>query len=194
MVEILLASGSAIRQALLKNAGIEIGIVSHGIDERAVSEDAGDGQNTARHLAGRKALSASVTHPAAFIIGADQTLELEGRVLSKPGDLAEAGNQLRALSNETHQLHSAFAIARAGQIVADGIQSASLTMRALSEAEIDWYLGQIGSLALSSVGAYQLEGLGVRLFADIDGDYFTILGLPMLPLLAELRRLGAIAP
>ena len=195
LAEILLASGSVVRQALLRNAGIDIGVVSHDIDERRVALEATGGwQGVALHLAEQKAMSASASHKQAFVIGADQTLELDGQVLNKPADLAEARNQLRYLSNKQHQLHSAFAVAQSGQIVAGGIHTATLTMRALSDLEIDWYLGQISPLATTSVGAYQLEGLGVRLFSDIDGDYFTILGLPMLPLLAELRRLGAITP
>lgn len=139
-------------------------------------------------------MSASAGHPDAFVVGADQTLEFDERVLGKPANLREARDRLRSLSNKTHQLHAAFAIVHAGNVLAAQVQSASLTMRALSDEEIDWYLGQTGSSVLTSVGAYQLEGLGIRLFAEIEGNYFTILGLPMLPLLSELRRVGAIGP
>ncbi len=196
MAEIMLASGSAIRQALLTNAGIAARTTTHSVDERLAAAEvrSGDAADIAQHLAEQKALSASADHANAFIIGADQTLELEGEVLSKPADLREAREQLRALSNRAHRLHSAFAVARSGAVEARQTQSASLIMRELSDSEIDWYLDQIGATALASVGAYQIEGLGIRLFAEIEGDYFTILGLPMLPLLGALRRLGAIAP
>ncbi len=145
-------------------------------------------------LAEAKALSVSRAHPDALVIGADQTLDLDGALLTKPASRQAAKAQLKSLSGKPHSLHSAFAIARAGKRLVRQTRSARLTMRRLDDAEIDRYLGEVGHAALASVGAYQLEGLGIRLFDRIDGDYFTILGLPMLPLLAALRRLGAIVP
>jgi septum formation protein len=151
-------------------------------------------RRVASALAVAKAANVSERLPGAIVIGADQTLDLDGRSLSKPADRAAAARQLGAMSGKTHALHSAFAIAQAGRVVARQTRSARLTMRTVGKAEIDSYLDAIGDAATASVGSYQLEGLGVRLFDRIDGDYFTILGLPMLPLLAALRRLGAVTP
>ena len=129
----------------------------------------------------------------ALVIGADQTLDVDGNRWTKPATVAEAREQLARLSGHAHQLHSAVAVARDGAVAWRHRDSAQLTMRPLSATMIDAYLAEVGDAALASVGAYQIEGPGIRLFDRIDGDYFTILGLPLLPLLAYLRGEGAIA-
>jgi septum formation protein len=186
---LILASQSRARQALLANAGIGFEAVTAEIDERAVQQASGlsaPGQ-IASLLACEKALSVSARQPGKFVIGADQTLALGERLFSKPAGRAQAAEQLRALAGQRHELHSAVAVARDGKILFEAVAIAGMTMRRLGEAEIDVYLDEAGDAVTSSVGAYQLEGLGVHLFERIDGDHFTILGLPLLPLLAFLR-------
>ena len=138
-------------------------------------------------LAREKARSVSSQKPGRYVIGADQTLALGERLFSKPGGRDQAADQLRALAGNSHELHSAVAVARDGKILFADISVARMTMRRLGAAEIDAYLDQAGAAVTTSVGAYQLEGLGVHLFERIEGDHFTILGLPLLPLLAFLR-------
>jgi septum formation protein len=186
---LILASQSRARQTLLANAGINFEAVPAEIDERAVQQAShltapGD---IAKLLAREKSLAVSAQLPSRFIVGADQTLALGSRLFSKPAGRAQAAEQLRALAGGTHELHSAVAVARDGKILFDNVTSARMTMRNLGEAEINAYLDQAGEAVTSSVGAYQLEGLGVHLFERIEGDHFTILGLPLLPLLAFLR-------
>lgn len=195
MTAIVLASASKIRRQLLVNAGLSVAVVTHDVDERAVQREAGDDpRRIARLLAEAKATTASIKRPASIVIGADQTLEVKGQILTKPADREEAKRQLGLLSGKAHQLHTAFALAQNGERITGQLRSARLTMRSLADGEIDWYLDQVGDMALLGVGAYQIEGLGVRLFDRIEGDYFTILGLPMVSLLAELRRLGVVSP
>ena len=196
MLPLILASGSATRLALLRNAGLAFAVQSPAIDERAieaplVASGAAPGEIAAA-LAEAKALVVSSKRQG-IVVGADQTLELDGRQWTKPGSLAEAREQIAALSGKTHTLHSAVAVARDGAVTWRHVDSARLTMRALSGRQIDAYLAEVGKAALTSVGAYQIEGPGVRLFERVDGDHFTILGLPLLPLLAYLRGEGAIA-
>ena len=186
---LILASQSRARQTLLANAGINFETVPAEIDERAVQQAShltapGD---IAKLLAHEKSLAVSAQLPSRFIVGADQTLALRSRLFGKPAGRAQAAEQLRALTGGTHELHSAVAVARDGKILFDNVTSARMTMRNLGEAEINAYLDQAGEAVTSSVGAYQLEGLGVHLFERIEGDHFTILGLPLLPLLAFLR-------
>ena len=185
----ILASQSRARQTLLANAGIAFEAVPAGIDERAVQQASrlvapGD---IAALLAREKALYVSVRQPGQFVVGADQTLALGTRLFSKPANRAQAAEQLRALAGRSHELHSAVAVAREGKILFEAVTVARMTMRRLDEAEIDAYLDEAGDAVTSSVGAYQLEGLGVHLFERIEGDHFTILGLPLLQLLAYLR-------
>jgi len=185
---LILASQSRARQALLANAGIEFEAVAAEIDERAVQQASslsapGD---IAALLAREKALSVS-TRPGNFVIGADQTLALGTRLFSKPGSRAQAAEQLRTLAGQSHELHSAVAVARDGKLLFEGAATARMIMRRLGEAKIEAYLNEAGAAVTSSVGAYQLEGLGVHLFERVEGDHFTILGLPLLPLLAFLR-------
>ena len=185
----ILASQSRARQALLANAGIGFEAVTAELDERAVQQASGLSApgEIASLLAREKALSVSARQPGKFVIGADQTLALGERLFSKPAGRAQAAEQLRALAGQRHELHSAVAVARDGKILFEAVAIAGMTMRRLGEAEIDVYLDEAGDAVTSSVGAYQLEGLGVHLFERIEGDHFTILGLPLLPLLAFLR-------
>ena len=186
---LILASQSRARQALLTNAGIGFEAVTAGIDERAVQQASGLSApgEIASLLAREKALSVSARQPGKFVVGADQTLALGDRLFSKPAGRAQAAEQLRTLAGRSHELHSAVAVVRDGKILFEAVAIAGMTMRRLGEAEIDVYLDEAGDAVTSSVGAYQLEGLGVHLFERIEGDHFTILGLPLLPLLAFLR-------
>ena len=186
---LILASQSQARQALLANAGIAFEAVAADIDERAVQQDSGltaPGEIAAL-LAREKALSVSARQKGRLVAGADQTLALGFRLFSKPADRIQAKEQLRALAGRGHELHSAVAVTRDGAILFEAATTARMTMRQLGEAEIDAYLDAAGEAVSSSVGGYQLEGLGIHLFERIEGDHFTILGLPLLPLLAFLR-------
>jgi septum formation protein len=186
---LILASQSRARQALLSNAGIGFEAVAAEIDERAVQQASGlsaPGDIAAR-LAREKALSVSSRQPRNFVIGADQTLALGIRLFGKPASRAQAAEQLRTLAGRSHELHSAVAVARDGKILFESADIARMTMRRLGAAEIEAYLNEAGAAVSTSVGAYQLEGLGVHLFERVEGDHFTILGLPLLPLLAFLR-------
>lgn len=189
---LILASQSRARQVLLANAGIPFDAVPAHIDERAVQEDSGLSApgEIAGLLAREKALFVSSRNPARYVVGADQTLALGSRLFSKPAGRAQATEQLRLLAGHTHELHSAVAVALDGKIVFADVSIAGMTMRRLGESEIEAYLDQAGEAVTTSVGAYQLEALGVHLFERIEGDHFTILGLPLLPLFAFLRRDG----
>ena len=186
---LVLASQSLTRQALLANAGLDFEAVAADLDERAVQQASGllAPGDIAALLAREKALSVSSRQPGKYVIGADQTLAQGERLFSKPAGRPQAKEQLCALAGRRHELHSAVAVARDGEILFETVAIAGMTMRRLGEAEIDAYLDQAGEAVTSSVGAYQLEGLGVHLFERIEGDHFTILGLPLLPLLAFLR-------
>jgi septum formation protein len=187
---LILASQSRARQALLANAGIAFESVPTHIDERAVQEASGltTPGDIAALLAREKALFVSSRRPGKYVIGADQTLALGKRLFSKPAGRAQAAAQLRALAGRVHELHSAVAVARDGKILFSDVAIARMAMRVMDEAAINAYLDAAGAAVTSSVGAYQLEGLGVHLFERIEGDHFTILGLPLVPLLAFLRR------
>ena len=195
-MSLILASGSAIRRTLLSNAGLEFEVIPASIDERAAEEpllrSGASPEDIATGLAMAKAASVSEDHLRALVIGADQVLECDGERFSKPADMEAARRQLLRLSGRTHELHSAAAAARGGEIVWRHTRTARLTMRRLEPAAVGRYLARAGEDALSSVGAYQVEGLGIQLFDRIQGDYFTILGLPLLPLLAFLRTQGVL--
>ncbi len=197
MTEIVLASGSPARRALLANAGIAFVVEPATLDERAVEAPLIARGATPAEIAGAlaeaKAAEVSRHRPDALTIGADQTLDCDGHRGTKSETLAEARAQLQRLAGRAHQLHSAVTVAKGGAVRWRHQDSATLTMRPLAASEIDAYLARVGESALKSVGVYQLEGEGIRLFERIDGDYFTILGLPLLPLLAYLRSEGAIA-
>lgn len=194
---LILASRSLSRRALLSAAGIEAEVVSPDIDEREVEErylaEGGSIEGVALHLAQVKAVSASLVRGEAFCLGADQTLTIAGQLLHKARDLVEAAHSLAGLAGRTHRLTSAFCLARGGKQLFAESDTADLHMRALDAREIARYLDLTGPAVLSSVGVYQLEGLGVHLFDRIDGDYATILGLPILKLLVWLRSQGLIA-
>jgi septum formation protein len=186
---LILASQSRTRQALLTNAGISLEAVPADIDERELQQNSGLSApgEIAALLARRKAVSVSLQQPGRFVVGADQTLARGARLFAKPAGRAQAAEQLRALAGGSHELHSAVAVVRDGKILFEAVTIARMTMRRLGEPEIDAYLDAAGEAVTTSVGAYQLEGLGVHLFERIEGDHFTILGLPLLPLLAFLR-------
>jgi septum formation protein len=186
---LILASQSRARQTMLANAGIDFEAVAADIDERAVQQASGltAPADIAAHLARTKALAVSARQPGQFVVGADQTLALGTRLFSKPASRSQAAAQLRALAGRSHDLHSAVAVAHNDKILFADATIARMTMRRLGEAEIDAYLDEAGEAVTSSVGAYQLEGPGVHLFERIQGDHFTILGLPLLQLLAFLR-------
>jgi septum formation protein len=196
MVPIVLASASPTRIALLRNAGIEFTAIPAQIDERAIeaplAASARPPAAIAAALAEAKALSVAAGRAGAIVIGVDQVLSADGRAWHKPASIGEARNQLIALSGRTHELHSAIAVARGTAIVWRHSETVRLTMRPLGVAFIEGYLAKVGEEALKSVGSYQIEGPGIQLFERIEGDYFSILGLPLLPLLTHLRSAGAI--
>ncbi|MEA2887959.1 MAG: nucleoside triphosphate pyrophosphatase [Bradyrhizobium sp.] len=189
---LILASQSPARQALLANAGIPFEAIPAEIDERAIQCASGlsSPSQVAALLAREKAVSVSLRHPDQFVVGADQTLILGERLFSKPASRAQAAAQLRDLAGQTHELHSAAALARDSEILFEDVSIARMTMRPLDDAAISAYLDAAGEAVTTSVGAYQLEGVGVHLFERIEGDHFTILGLPLLPLLKFLRSQG----
>jgi septum formation protein len=192
---LILASQSRARKMLLENAGLAFETAPADIDERAIQQGSGltEPGEIAALLAREKALFVSSRKSGHYVIGADQTLALGRELFSKPADKSQAFGQLKALAGHTHQLHSAVAMAHDGKIMFCHVTVAELTMRAMSEAEIAVYVDAAGEAVTSSVGAYQLEGLGVHLFERISGDHFTILGLPLLPLLAFLRSRSLLA-
>jgi septum formation protein len=189
---LILASQSPARQALLANAGIAFEAIPAEIDERAIQRASGLSApgEIAALLAREKAISVSLRRPGQFVVGADQMLALDQRLFSKPAGRAQAAEQLLALAGQSHELHSATAVARDGEILFEDVSIARMTMRPLDGAAIRAYLDAVGESVSTSVGAYQLEGLGVHLFERIEGDHFTILGLPLLPLLKFLRSQG----
>jgi septum formation protein len=189
---LILASQSAARQALLANAGIAFEAIPAELDERAIqlaSALSAPGEIAAL-LARDKALVVSEKHRGRYVVGADQTLILGDRLFSKPAGRAQAAAQLRALAGQSHELHSAVAVVRDDEVLFEHVAIARMTMRPLDDAAISAYLDAAGEAVTTSVGAYQLEGLGVHLFERIEGDHFTILGLPLLPLLKFLRSQG----
>lgn len=189
---LILASASATRKALLAGAGLKFESCPAPIDERALEAAAAasspEPSALAMRLAGAKARAVAAPRPDCVVIGADQVLAFEGRLLHKPADMATAAAQLRQLRGATHELHAGIALARGPEILWSQVASASLTMRQFTDAELDAVLHEQGPGVLESVGGYRLEGPSVRLFERIEGDYFTILGLPLLPLLAALRQ------
>lgn len=193
---LILASLSPFRRQLLENAGLSFETIGAEIDERAVEAplaDSGLGaEDVAAVLAEAKAIDVSERAPDALVIGADQTLSLGDRIFHKPADMEGARAHLLALSGRTHMLNSAVVLARAGAVVWRSVETAAMTMRPLDPGFIGRHLAAVGDIALKSVGAYQYEGIGIQLFEKVEGDYFTIVGLPMIPLLDELRKLGAI--
>ena len=189
----MLASKSAARRAVLDGAGVPYEAATAGVDEEAVKvgmlAEGADAREIADALAELKAIKVSRSRTE-FVVGADQTLEFEGKLYDKAETLAEARARLQALRGKPHKLHSAVVVAKEGAPIWREVLTATLTMRDFSDAFLDEYLAHEGEAALGSVGCYRLEGPGVQLFSKIDGDYFTILGLPLMGLLDLLRRHG----
>jgi septum formation protein len=195
MIALTLASQSRARGDILRHAGVAFAACVSGVDEestkRSLLARGASPAQVATALADEKALAVSAQRPG-LVIGADQTLDLDGSVFDKPASLAEARDRLIALRGRAHALRSAVTIARDGEVAWRDLQTAWLSMRAFSDAFLDRYLSRIGEKVLSSVGCYQLEGEGAQLFEAIDGDYFTILGLPLWGLLGFLRDEGVL--
>jgi septum formation protein len=191
---LILASTSPTRKALMEKAGLVFSAIPAAIDERLIEANAiatgGDGRDVAGLLARAKAEAISALHPDAYVIGADQTLALGTELLHKPVDRADAAAQLDHLAGKTHRLHAAVALVRNGALLWSDIQTAELTMREFDAAERDLVLDLEAEAAFTSVGGYRLEGPSIRLFETVAGDYFTILGLPLLPLLSALREIA----
>ncbi|AWM10489.1 Maf family nucleotide pyrophosphatase [Bradyrhizobium symbiodeficiens] len=187
---LILASQSSARKMLLANAGLEFKAVTADIDERGIqlASALSNPREIALLLAREKAKAISASYPGSYVIGADQTLALGNRLFNKPAGRPQALAQLRDLAGNSHELNSAVAVAHDGQIVFEDVSVARMTMREMTEDELSIYLDAAGDAVTTSVGAYQLESLGIHLFERIEGDHFTILGLPLLPLLAFLRR------
>jgi len=191
---LVLASRSAVRRTLLEAAGVPVEVRPADIDERSL--ETGVPSETpaavAALLARQKALAVAALHPARMVLGADQVLALDAKLFSKPADRAAARAQLRALSGRTHELHAAIAFVRDATVVFEHVGTARLTMRSFSDRFLDAYLEAVGSAATASVGAYHIEGLGIQLFERVEGDYFTVLGLPLMASLDFLRRDGCL--
>jgi len=189
---LVLASRSATRLALLVHAGLPVETVAADIDERAVQQRSGKTHppDIALTLARAKALAGAAKVPGRLVLGADQTLALGEEIFHKPTSVEAARTQLEKLAGHTHALHAAVAVAQDEAVLFETVVSAYLTMRPLSAAMLDIYLAAAGSRVLTSVGAYQLESVGVHLFSKVEGDHFTILGLPLLQLLPFFRTEG----
>lgn len=191
---LVLASASPSRRMLMENAGLKFQAVAAQIDERAIEREiehrALGPDELALELAFSKALEVSSRFPQALVIGCDQTMSLGQQVFHKPADRAEARANLLLLRGRTHRLNSGVVLVRGGHEIWRHLSTADLSMREFSDAFLEGYLVRCGDDVMKSVGCYQLEGIGIQLFNSISGDYFTILGLPLLPLLEQLRTLG----
>ena len=191
---LILASKSAARRSMLADAGVAFSVQVADVDEDAVKavHDPADAAGLAVELARVKALAVSRHDEDAWVLGADQTLGFDGGLVSKAASLDDARARLAAMRGRTHQLHSGAALARNGQIVWSGVDTATMRVRDFSDAFLDAYLAAEGDELLHCVGSYRLEGMGSQLFEAVEGDYFTVLGLPLWPVLAELRRAGVL--
>ena len=192
---LVLASKSAIRHALLRDAGVPVEVQPADIDERTIEQrsPARDAGELAALLAQEKARTIAARLPGRLVLGADQTLALGERRFSKPDDRAGARAQLKALRGRTHELHTAVALVRESTIVLEHREVARLTMRAFSDSFLESYLDAVGAAVTASVGGYQLERIGIQLFERIEGEHFVILGLPLVALLQYLRQAGWLA-
>lgn len=192
---IMLASGSRARRDMLRASGIGFTVEPANVDEDAIrlAMTAGKANGELEHadiaeiLAAAKAESVSKLHPDAYVIGGDQVLAFEGAILTKPKDQKAARRQLASFRGKVHALHSAVALAHNGEVVWSTVETAEMHVRNFTDAFLDEYMTRAGRTVLDSVGAYLMEGLGIQLFERIEGDYFTVLGMPLMPLLAELR-------
>jgi len=193
---IILASGSKMRLALLQQAGLSVDTIVPSVDEQEMKAsfqaEKAPAEACAEALAELKAMRVSARHPGVLVIGADQMLDCNGVWFDKPADQAHARAHLQALRGKTHRLVTAAVVALNGSRIWHTIDTATLTMRPFTDGFLDDYLDQVGPAVLSSVGAYHLEGRGAQLFSRIEGDFFTILGLPLLPLLGFLRDHGTL--
>jgi len=189
---LILASKSPTRKTLLDNAGLRFSVQGAPIDEREIESrlltEHANRAGLARELAEAKALAVSAQHLGAVVIGADQTLDFRGKGFHKPENRAEAAERLMEMAGTSHQLHSGVALARDGALLWSAVESATLTFRQFSRQTLDAVLDLEGDAILASVAGYRLEGPSIRLFESVEGDYFTILGLPLLPLLAALEQ------
>ena len=192
--ELVLASASRFRRRMLEAAGLSFRVVPAEVDEVGLRRrmTAADLARVAETLAQAKAVAVSKAHPHALVVGADQVLALGDKLFNKPKDLNEAREQLKTLRGHPHHLHTAAALAQAGKVLWSHTETARLVMHPFSDAFLDRYLAAAGARVCQTVGAYEIEGRGIQLFERIEGDSFTIIGLPLLALLAELRARGAI--
>jgi len=196
--ELLLASASPFRRKMLEAAGVPFRVVPANVDETALKRTLpaqglkGTPAAVAEAVAAAKAEAVSSGFPESLVVGADQVLALEEETLDKPGDLAAARAQLERLRGRTHRLFSAVALAQGGQVVWSKVERATLTMRDFSGEFLDAYLARCGTGLCQIVGSYEIEGPGIQLFERVEGDHFTIIGLPLMPLLAQLRARGVI--
>jgi len=192
---LMLASRSVVRRTLLEAAGVPIEVHAADIDERGLETGVTSEMPAAvaALLAREKASVVAGLHPGRLVLGADQTLALDATRFAKPADRAAARAQLRALCGRTHELHSAIVFVQDATVLFEHVGTARLTMRSFSNRFLDLYLEAVGSAATASVGAYQIEGPGIQLFERVDGDYFTILGLPLMAALDLLRRHGCLS-
>jgi septum formation protein len=199
MRELVLASTSPFRRHMLQAAGLHFSAVAPAVDEAVLKRDLASARppagasDVAAALARAKAQAVGARMPSALVIGADQVLAFGDELFDKPADLAQAREQLQRLRGRPHQLHTAAALAEGGDIVWSRIEVATLHMRPFSDAYLDDYLAEAGPSVLNTVGGYEIEGRGIQLFERVEGDHFTIIGLPLLPLLAELRHRGVLA-
>jgi septum formation protein len=192
---LILGSGSPYRRTMLEAAGVGFRVVPADVDEAALKRSLArqtSPADVAEALARAKAAAVSAAHPDALVIGADQVLALGDELFDKPHDLAAARKQLERLRGNTHRLVSAVALAQRGEIVWTHLDEAVMSMRAFSAEFLERYIAQAGPELCRIVGAYEIEGPGIQLFERVEGDHFTIIGLPLLPLLAELRARGVI--
>ena len=194
---LVLASASQSRASLLRAAGLDFQVDPALVDEdeikRGMSAEAAPAADTAMALAEIKVLRISPRHPEAITLAADQILECDGEWYAKPRDAADARDQLLRLRGRRHYLRTAAVCAQGGSVIWRQLDSPALTMRAFSESFINSYVQACGAGIVETVGSYRLEGLGVQLFSDVRGDFFSILGLPLLPLLGFLREHGVVA-
>ncbi len=195
MTRLILASKSAARREMLTGAGVAFDVRVADVDEDAVKAgfDPAQAADLAQELARVKALAVSRAEPDAWVLGADQTLAFDGALVSKARGLDQARARLSAMRGRVHHLHSGAALAKGGQVVWSGVDTAAMHVRDFSDGFLDAYLAAEGEGLLACVGSYRLEGMGVQLFERIEGDYFTVLGLPLWPVLDQSRRHGIIA-
>lgn len=195
MSGLVLASKSAARREMLTSAGVAFEVRVADVDEDAVKArfEPTEASALAEELARTKALAVSRLDPDAWVLGGDQTLAFDGGLVSKARDLAQARARLSAMRGRVHHLHSGAALARGGEVVWSGVDTAGMHVRDFSDDFLDAYLAAEGEALLACVGSYRLEGMGSQLFDRIEGDYFTVLGLPLWAVLDQLRRHGVIA-